>query len=108
MTLWDMIHWLHILIAVALLVPTGLLEHCSTDWRDCGSSSLPLEDTDAEDAESASRLELQKFWLFVDPVEMPGCMTLVLTVFPKRPSNSVQIECAELRGCRPPPSSVVQ
>ncbi len=107
MTLWSMIHWLHIVIAVALVVPMGLLEH-SADWMDCGGSSFLLEDTDAEDSESVSRIELEKHWLSVNTVKLPRSATLVLPVFPTQPSNSVQIECAELRGCRPPPNSAIR
>lgn len=101
-----MLHWLHILMAVVLVVPMGLLEH-SADWLDCGGSSFLLEDADSEDSESVSRVELEKHWLFVDTVSQPGSDTLVLPILPTPPAKSVQIECAELRGCRPPPDSAI-
>ncbi len=97
-----MIQWLHILIAVVLVVPMGLLEH-SADWLDCGGSSFLLEKADAEDSESVSRIELEKHWPFFEAVNLSGGDTLVLPVFLAPPANSVQIECKELRGCRPPP-----
>lgn len=106
MILWNMIHWLHILMAVVLAVPMGLLEH--SDWLDCGGSSFLLEDADAEDSESASRVELEKHWLFADTVNLPGSDSLVLSVFPTQHSNSAQIQCAELRGCRPPPNPAIR
>lgn len=102
-----MIHWLHILITIVLVVPMGLLEH-SADWLDCGGSSFLLEDADAEESESVSRIQLEKHWLFVDTVHLPGSATLILPVFPTQPSNSAQIESAELRGCRPPPNSAIR
>ena len=102
-----MLHWLHILVAVVLVVPMGLLEH-SADWWHCGGSSFLLEDADAEDSESVSRIQLEKHWLFVDTVNMPGSNTLLLPVFPTQPSTSAQIESAELHGCRPPPNSAIR
>ena len=107
MTLWNMIHWLHILITIVLVVPMGLLEH-SADSLDCGGSSFLLEDADTEDSESVSRIQLEKHWLFADTVNRSGSSTLVLSVFPTQPSNSAQIEFAELRGCRPPPNSAMR
>ena len=106
MTLSNMLHWLHILVAVVLVVPMGLLEH-SADWWHCGGYSFLLEDADAEDSESVSRIQLEKHWLFVDTVHLPGSATRILPVFPSQPSNSAQIESAELRGCRPPPNSAI-
>jgi len=85
----------------------GLLEH-SADRLECGGSSFLLEDADAEDSESVSRIELEKHWPFVDPANLPGSDTLVLPISPPPPANSVQIECAELRGCRPPPNSAIR
>ena len=102
-----MIHWLHILIAVVLVVPMGLLEH-SANWLECGDSSFLLEDADAEDAESVSRIELEKHWLFVDTANFPSGDTLVVPLFPTPLANSAQIECAELRGCRPPPNAAIR
>ena len=98
-----MMYWLHILVAVVLVVPIGLLEH-SADWLDCGGSSFLLEDADAEDCESESRMEFHRHCLFVESANL-CCDTLVVPVFPAPPANMVQIECAELRGCRPPPNS---
>ena len=107
MTLRNMIHWLHILIAVVLVVPMGLLEN-SADWLDCGGSNFLLEDADAEDSESVSRIELGKHWLCVDTVNLPVSDTLVLSASATPPSSSAQFECAELRGCRPPPNSAIR
>lgn len=107
MTLWDMIPWLHILITLMLVVPMGLLEH-SANWLECGGSSFLLEDADGEDSESSSRVEVEKHWLSVDAVSLSVSGTLIVPVFPTLPQNSVQIECAELRGCRPPPNFAIR
>ena len=104
-----MIPWLHILIAVMLVVPMGLLEH-SAAWLDSGGSNFLLEDADAEDSESESesRIELDRHHLFVDTANLSGSDTLIVPLFPAPPANMVQIECAELRGCRPPPNSAIR
>lgn len=101
----QMVYWLHILVAVVLVVPIGLLEH-SADWLDCGGSNFLLEDADAEDSESESRIEYDQHCVFVDAANL-CCDTLVVPVFPAATANRVQIECAELRGCRPPPNSEI-
>ncbi|MCX7388549.1 MAG: hypothetical protein DWI22_08855 [Planctomycetota bacterium] len=97
-----MLQFLHILTAVTLMFPVGLLE-CATCCKDCSSSTCVLEDAPAEDAESISRLEIDKHRVFLDLQHPPGFACSVLWNFLPTDSLSVDRDCVEMRGCRPPP-----
>jgi len=99
-----MLRLLQILTAVTLVFPMGLLER-STRWKECSSSTCVLEDVPSEDSESASRLEIAKQHLFTDLLRPPGFDYPVLWISPLTDSWSVDRDCVEMRGCRPPPYS---
>jgi hypothetical protein len=93
---------LNILTAVTLLFPMGLLEH-SMRWKECSSSTCVLEEASAEDSESVSRLEIEKHALFMELLRPPGFACPVRWISPQTDSRSVDRDCVEMRGCRPPP-----
>ncbi|MEJ7590270.1 MAG: hypothetical protein WKF77_01865 [Planctomycetaceae bacterium] len=97
-----MLQLLHILTAVTLVFPMGLLES-SACWKECSSSTCVLEDAPSEDSESISRVEIEKHGLFLDLLHPPGFACRVLWNSPLADSHSVDRECVEMRGCRPPP-----
>ncbi len=102
--LCRMLRLLHILTAVTLVFPMGLLEH-SACWKECSSSTCVLEEAAAEDSESVSRLEIEKHALFMELLRPPGFAFPVLRMSPLTDARSVDRDCVEMRGCRPPPCS---
>lgn len=102
--LLAMLQLLHILTALTLVFPMGLLER-SADWKECSSSTCIREDAPSEDSESVSRLEIEKHRLFLNLLRPPGLACRVLWNSPLIDSRSVDRDCVEMRGCRPPPCS---
>jgi hypothetical protein len=99
-----MVELLHILTAVTLVFPMGLLER-STYWKECPSSACVLEEAPSEDSEGESRLEIEKHPLFIEVLRPPGLACPVLWISPLADSGLVDRDCLEMRGCRPPPYS---
>jgi len=100
----SMLQLLHILTAMTLVFPMGLLER-SACWKECSSAACVLEEVPSEDSESISRLEIEKHRLFLDLLRPPGFACRVLWISPLTDSQSVDRDCVEMRGCRPPPIS---
>jgi len=101
-TLSPMLQLLHILTAVTLVFPMGLLER-SACCKERPSSTCVLEDAPSEDTESISRLEIEKRGLFVDQFRPPGFACQMLWISPLTDWRAVDRDCVEMRGCRPPP-----
>ena len=106
MTLSGMVRWLHILAAIMLVFPQGLLEQ-SVDRVVCSSEGFVLEEANTEDGESFSALEIEEERLFIS-LRLPAGMnysTMQISLEPQ--SNAVQLECDLMHGCRPPPFAKV-
>jgi hypothetical protein len=99
-----MLRLLHILTALTLAFPMGLLER-STCWKECSSSTCVLEEAPSEDSESVSRHEIEKHHLLFELLRPPGFACPLLWTSPLIDSRSVDRDCVEMRGCRPPPCS---
>jgi hypothetical protein len=97
-----MLQFLHILTAVTLAVPMGLLER-SASWKDCSSSACLLEEAPAEESESVSRLEIEEHQLFMGLLRPFRIAIPARWISPLTDSHSVDRDCVEMRGCRPPP-----
>ncbi|MBC7966003.1 MAG: hypothetical protein H7Z17_08770 [Fuerstia sp.] len=72
-------------------------------WKECSSSTCVLEEVPAEDSESVSRLEIENHHLFMELLRPPGFAFPVRWISPLTDSRSVDRDCVEMRGCRPPP-----
>ena len=97
-----MFQLLHILTAATLVFPLGLLETLPC-WKEFDSPNCMLEEEASEDSEAISRLELEKQYLAAEhlhPVEISCSLSHVSTL---NEAASVDRDCLEMRGCRPPP-----
>ncbi|MCA9009611.1 MAG: hypothetical protein KDB01_07690 [Planctomycetaceae bacterium] len=92
----------HILTAVTLVFPIGLLDALPC-WKEFASSNCMLEEVSWEDCEDACRMELEKQCVCIEhapPLQIAGPV-MRMPVFCAIPA--VSRECIEMRGCRPPP-----
>jgi hypothetical protein len=98
-----MVKFLHILTAVTLIFPLGLLEALPC-WKEFASSNCMLEEVAGEDSEVVSRSELEKQFLSIEHRHPLEIARPVLQISPLNEAASVDRGCVEMRGCRPPPA----
>jgi len=96
--------WLHILTAVTLVVPLGLLE-CSIRLKECSSSSCVLEDSAEKDVDSSGQHENKQPCLFFELLRPPRSYPAFRLAAPATNIALADRGCVEMHGCRPPPDS---
>ena len=94
---------MHILTAVTLVVPLGLLE-CSPRLKDCSSTSCVLEDAAEKDIDSLEQHEHKQPCLLFEVLRPLGSYPAVRRAAPSTDVVFAGRSCVEMHGCRPPPA----